>query len=124
MWLENCPVTNRKMITSPGLSVPDEAINVEDLTKQRTLAELLRWVKWKIGQFVATGEGVKALILQQGGYTFPKSHVNKKGTKKTRWGVSNRPQVHDVTEIASDELKGVFNAAKRKEAKSILTIHH
>jgi len=44
----------------------NEGISREELTKKRTLSELLSWVEWKREQIASTEEGERALILHEG----------------------------------------------------------
>lgn len=44
----------------------NEGISIEELTKKRTLSELLSWVEFKREQIASTEEGERALILHEG----------------------------------------------------------
>jgi hypothetical protein len=46
--------------------MPNEVINIEELTKKRTPSELLSWVNWKREQIASTEEGERTLILHEG----------------------------------------------------------
>jgi len=46
--------------------MPNEVINIEELTRKRTPSELLSWVNWKREQIASTEEGERALILHEG----------------------------------------------------------
>jgi len=60
---------------------------------------------------------LRRLVLQLQGVTFGHSPVIKRGTKKTRLQISIAPKATTPGEVAEDELKRIFNAARRKEAK-------
>jgi len=60
---------------------------------------------------------LRRLVLQWQGFTFGHSPVIKKGTKKTRLQVSIPPKAVRLDEVARDELKRIFDAARRKAAK-------
>jgi hypothetical protein len=46
--------------------MPNEVIEIEELTKKRTPLELLNWVNWKRDQIASTEDGERTLILHQG----------------------------------------------------------
>lgn len=48
------------------LSMPNELISIEELSKKRTPSELHSWVERKIEQILYTDEGLKALRLHEG----------------------------------------------------------
>jgi len=60
---------------------------------------------------------LRRLVLQLQGITFGHSPVIKRGTKKTGLQVSMAPKATTPGEVAEGELKRIFNAARRKEAK-------
>jgi len=55
---------------------------------------------------------LRRLVLQWQGFTFGYSPVIKKGTRKTRLQVSIRPKAVRLDEVARDELKRIFDAAR------------
>lgn len=59
---------------------------------------------------------LRRLVLQRQGFTFGHSPIIKKGTRETRQ-VSIPPKAVRPAEVARDELKRIFDAARRKEAK-------
>ena len=60
---------------------------------------------------------LRRLVLQRQGFAFDHSPVIKKGTKKTGLQVSIPPKAVSPDEVARDELKRIFDAARRKAAK-------